>query len=59
MKPDDDWRLTFRPLVDSVPVAVRVRQLLKYAWRVCRLHCVAVEGPAEEAGEARDHEVTT
>lgn len=46
--PDDapPLKLTFRPLPDpdDVPVAVRIRRLLKYALRVCRLRLVAMEG---------------
>jgi hypothetical protein len=49
--PDPDIGLVFRPLPDpeGVPVAVRVRRLLKYALRALRLKCVRL-------GEARsDH----
>ncbi len=45
---DDTVRLTFRPLADSVPAAIRLRRLLKIALRQLNLRCVAVEGAAPE-----------
>lgn len=43
-----DWeavRFVFRPLPDpdGVPVAVRLRRLLKYALRTCYLDCERLE----------------
>ena len=39
----EDWLITFRPLAaDRVPVTVRVRRLLKFAMRGCRLRCMGV-----------------
>ena len=45
-----DIRLTLRPLTGAwVPVAVRLRRLLKFALRVCGLRCLSVEEiPANE-----------
>jgi hypothetical protein len=40
---EDLVKLTFRPLADDVPVAIRLRQLLKHALRALRLRCVCVE----------------
>jgi hypothetical protein len=45
-------RLTFRPLASAVPLAARVRRLLKVALRACGLRCVQVEElPTEEETE--------
>ena len=52
------YRVTLRAMPDAVPVPARVRRLLTYALRVCRLRCVSIEGlpapPAEEVHRARD-----
>ncbi len=39
----DEVILRFRPLRDAVPLPNRVRQLLKYALRTCKLKCERVE----------------
>jgi hypothetical protein len=44
----DNITLTFRPLPDDVPVAVRIRHLLKYALRAQRLRCVTAFGEPPE-----------
>lgn len=41
---DNEVRLVFRPLRDSVPWPNRVRHLLKFALRALKLRCVRVEG---------------
>lgn len=47
----DEVVLRFRPLRDNVAWPARVRRLLKYALRACRLRCIRVEGlPADESG---------
>lgn len=38
------WTFTFEPLPDEVPVAVRMRLLLKTALRRLRLKCVGISG---------------
>lgn len=47
---DPDITITFRPLPDAeeVPVAVRVRRLLRTALRRDRLRCLKVEGLPED-----------
>lgn len=47
-KPDDEVVLRFRPLRDSMPWPQRVRRLLKYALRACKLRCERVEGLPED-----------
>jgi hypothetical protein len=49
----DDITLTFRPLEDTVPVAVRVRALLKTALRRDRLRCVTISGVPPEPAATR------
>jgi hypothetical protein len=44
---DNQVRLIFRPLRDSVPWPSRVRRLLRYALRACKLRCERVEGLPE------------
>lgn len=47
-----DIVLRLRPLPDTVPVAVRLRALLKTALRRDRLRCVGLSGaPAASPGE--------
>jgi hypothetical protein len=50
----EDIVLTFEPLPDPTPVAVRVRGLLKRALRSFRLKCVAIGStpPATPTGPA-------
>jgi len=52
------YRITVRALPDAVPAAARLRRLLTYALRVCRIRCVGIEGlpvaRAEEPSHARD-----
>jgi hypothetical protein len=38
----DTYTLTFRPLPDEAPAAIRVRRLLKHALRALRLKCVRI-----------------
>jgi hypothetical protein len=46
---DDTYTLTFRPLPDEAPAAIRVRRLLKHALRALRLKCVRiVDLPADK-----------
>jgi hypothetical protein len=56
MSPKDGIHITLVPLADAVAWPVRVRRLLKYALRVCRLRCVLAEqlldGPANAQGAA-------
>jgi hypothetical protein len=43
--PDELWYITLKPLPDDVPVAVRIRALLKTALRRDRLRCVSLKEP--------------
>jgi hypothetical protein len=53
-KPEpDDWSLIFRSVGPGPPVAVRVRRLLKFAWRALGLRCV---GYGAGQPELRDKE---
>jgi hypothetical protein len=50
----DQWTVTFQAAPDSVPAIVRLRRLLKFAWRVLRLRVVTLEGErTSAAGLAR------
>jgi hypothetical protein len=42
--------LEFEPLPDTVPVAIRVRRLLKNALRAEKLRAIRVDMPEEAAG---------
>ena len=56
----DEVVLRFRSLPDSVPWPERVRQLLKYALRACRLRCIKVEGlPAIKEANSEQQENPT
>jgi hypothetical protein len=48
----EDIILTLRPLADSVPVAHRLRALLKTALRRDRFRCVSIAGPPAHQAEA-------
>jgi hypothetical protein len=48
--PQQTYRLTFRPEPSSVPVAIRLRRLLKIAGRALALKCIR----AEEVQPAKD-----
>ena len=54
--PDPDYRLTLRPLPSSIAPAIRLRALLKYALRACRLRCVHVEELPADSGATRGAE---
>jgi hypothetical protein len=41
--PPVDYRLTLRPQTSDVPVAIRLRRLLKYALRQCSLKNMGLE----------------
>lgn len=44
--PLEDWHLTLRSLPGwTIPVAVRVRRVLRYALRACGLRCVSLREP--------------
>jgi hypothetical protein len=49
-------QIVLRALPDTVPVAVRLRSLLKYALRSCRFRCLAIQDVAgdAQAGAGRD-----
>jgi hypothetical protein len=43
-------QITLRALPDTVPLAIRLRAVLKFALRSCRLRCVALK---DVAGDCR------
>lgn len=51
-----EWVIVVTPLPSDVPIAARVKQLLKFAGRRLRLKCVAVRNPTAEelAAAARE-----
>lgn len=55
---DKEVVLRFRPLRDAVPLANRVRFLLKYALRTCNLRCVRVEGLPEDEPAPKEETMT-
>ena len=52
-----DFILTFKPIAgDSRPTTMRLRRLLKFALRSCRLRCVQIEPAKDSESEAHKSE---
>jgi hypothetical protein len=56
LRHDSEIILTLAPAPDpdGVPVPVRVRRLLKYALRTCRLRCIRIRWIEEDERESHD-----